>query len=353
MTPSEKAARDEALAMHATFCKHILPLVLRRIAGWRRVPVAELGDLADDLGQEIALDCLEHTAEVLALPLPARHRRWMRLADRFVYRRTHHRRRHTELRTDVPAPPVPRAGIEGEPAPGPRRRPLPPPPAPEALVRLQNGRLNLGRSAARCGSTTRRLRRALQAAADGLGVTKAHDRFWRRRLAEAMTGLGADLLRTRTALRVIGPLQPPQPGAHWLRLRCVASRLQIREGTQEDRRLVRPWLRRFPRRADAPRRLLEHAVQLAPDHAPAWLWRCEERLAAGDLRAALAALRSCRRLTQPPRGSVTLARARLLEMRGRRDAAVALLRRAARRWPFERNLRAALAAIDAALPPPH
>lgn len=351
MTPSEKAARDEALAMHTTFCSRILPQVLRRIAGWRRVPVANLGDLADDLSQEIALDCLEHTTEVLALPPPARHQRWMRLADRFVYRRTHHQRRHAELRADVVAPPQ-RPACEAEPAPRPAPGTLPTLPPPTGLVQLQNGRINLGASAARCGSTTRRLRRELQVAASGLGVTTAHDDFWRRRLAEAMTGLGADLLRTQTALRLLGVRQPPQPDAHWRRLRRVGRRLQIREGTQHDRRLVRPWLRRFPRRADAPQQLLAHAVQLAPEHAPAWLWRCEERLAAADLPAAVAALRSCRRLATPPRGSVTLARARLLEMRGRGDAAVALLRRAARRWPFERNLRAALAVVAAARPRP-
>jgi hypothetical protein len=91
-----------------------------------------------------------------------------------------------------------------------------------------------------------------------------------------------------------------------------------------------------------PLLLLTQAAAIWPFVGAAWLWLFEARTCTGDLRGAAAALRAFRERIGGERVAVTLARARLLEVRGRGRAAVALVERAVRRWSCEPRLRAAL-----------
>lgn len=324
MTSTPDEAASAALALLATFCTRILPGTVRRIAAWKRLPRGALADLRAEVQQELAIDCLEHTALVTMLSPAQRHARWMRLAERWIYR---HRvsRRWAAMPGDTPAP----AGA---------CFPAPPLPVPD-LVSLANGRTNLTATAARSGQRVKRLQRQLEQWARRLGCDAEHDAFWRARLAEALTGLGADLLRDRGLVHLLPrPRRQPDPGGRLLRLRRLSARFHVRPSTAPERSLLRAWLRQAELDDKAPRRLLAAAVTLAPHAAAARLWLFEACLAEGDVAAAAAAVRRCRQLAAPPALAATLARARLLEVRGRVAAAAALLRRAAGRHPRNRTL---------------
>ncbi|MBM4060143.1 MAG: hypothetical protein FJ265_03465 [Planctomycetes bacterium] len=335
-----QAQRSEALQMLDDFRQRLLPSTVWRIAAWKRIPAGELPDLLLELYQELALDCLEHAATIVALPKRPRHSRWMRLAERWVYRN-----RVTWVRRDPTCDPdeVPGAAPDG-------------PAEPEApivrqLVRLANGRCNLTASARTAGKTVHAVRVELEAAAAtaiGPREVEEHHAFWRRRLGEALIGLAADLLRDRGAVQLLrGPRPRPDPGGRLWRLRRLANHFPLCLSTREARRALAPWARR-PRLDDrSPRRLLERAVELCPQQPAGWLWLFEARMLDRDLAGAARAIRRCRRTMQPSRSGQVLARARLLEARGRAAAALALVRRARRRWPRDPRLRLALATIEA------
>ncbi|MBX3463858.1 MAG: hypothetical protein KF830_11870 [Planctomycetes bacterium] len=321
--------RAEALALLDLFCRRLLPGLLRRIATWKQLGRGELPELAEDVRQELALDCLQHAAVVRALPATARHARWMRLAERWVYRQ--------RVR-----PRIPPARPAGLPAPIGNGEETALPEVPGG-VRLGNGRWNLTASAVREGRPLGAMQRQLEQLASQLG---GDDGFWRARLAEALAGLAADLLQERGGLHVLYDLTPPARQRRLRRLRALRRRFHVRPSTIDVRRAVRRWTQAAHLdAAAAPLRLLEDAVQLWPASSVAWLWLAEACLGEGDLRGALAAVRSHRRLGVPPRGRAVLLRARVLEARGRWSAAVRLLRRAAHRWPHEGRLRQALARI--------
>lgn len=325
-----ETARAAALSLLANFCERILPGALRRIAIWKGIPRRTMLALRDDVRQELALDCLEHIDEVLAAPPARRHARWMRRAERHVYVLLSRHRRYDDLPHEPTSPPA-------------RAHRWPAVELP-SLVRLQNGRANVARSLRAAGADRRRLRRRLDDVAEQLGWNDERYAFWRARAVEALIGLAADLLRERGQVLLLRPRpRPPDAERRLRRLRRLARRFPIRPATRAVRSALRPWLRGpVLERAD-PRRLLEDAVALQPDAPAGWLWLFEACCSAGDLRAAARALRRGRQ-HGALRSGIALARARLLEARGRLDAGVRLLRRAARRWPAERALLTALRA---------
>jgi hypothetical protein len=328
--------RDDALTHWRQFCSRILPGIVRRIAAWKRLTRTEQGELVEELQQELAADCLEHAALIAAQPPRERHGRWIRIVERFTYRNYVVARRHVACPSEL--------AREAEPAIGVPATELPP------LERLANGRRNLRGTAARWGTDERALRTRLDAVAEGLGADHEHRAFWRARLAEALTGLAADLLRDRGEVHLVPRARRrPDPAGRMRRIRRMLVHFHVRPSTLRERTILRRWL--WPRASqpsDAPRQLLEAAATLAPGDRATWLWLFEARLAAGDLRGAAAAVRRCRELGAPVTASA-LARARLLEARGRPARAVQLVQRAARRWPRDRALARVAAELAASV----
>jgi hypothetical protein len=330
----EAAAKEQVLGWLALFCERLLPGTVRRIIMWKRLPPHALPEMCDEARQELALDSLQHFWQLAVQPRPVVHARWMRLAERVIYRHWVAKRATASLPADAIAPPE--AALVGDELDLPE------------LEALRNGRTNVVGSAARRGVTPRRLRKQLDDIAERLGRGTDHHAFWCTRLAEALTGLAADLLRDRGCVQLLPrQRQPPDPVARLRRIRRMAVRFHIRPATLRERSILRRWLGSPRLDGDAPRRLLEHAVQLAPFDRAAWLWLFEACVADGDLRAAARALRKCRQLAAPTVASSTLARARLLEARGHHERAIAGVVRAARRWPRDKVLRELRTAVAA------
>src|SRR5262249_920536 len=163
-------------------------------------------------------------------------------------------------------------------------------------------------------------------------------------------GLGAAARLRRGARRVLagaprrgvdrarrGPAARPRPGTAAAASAAPAGSPAPAAAARGPGRAPPPAaLRRGPGRATAaggrPRareergrgRLLAAAVALAPHDAAAWLWLFEACVVDGDLAAAASAVRRCRHHAAPRPAAAVLARARLLEMRGRLGAAAAL-----------------------------
>jgi len=323
--------RDEALALLQGFTARILPGILRRIGGWKGIPTAALRELGEDITQELTLDCLEDPAAIVKGPTEVRHARWIRRAERWVYHQ--HVRPHRRGATadpDTIAAPAQRTRSDqvGE-AP------------PVGIVQLKNGRCNLHASAERSGSSIRAVRRQLDHLANRLRETTPL-LFWQRRLAEALVGLGADLLRLCYPLHLLPTGRPcPDPAARRRRIRRLASRFPLHRTPLEVRKILACWNRPANRAAATARRALQQATRLCPERPEGWLWLFEAAVVDGDFATAARTLRTCRRWARPNAGRVVLARARLLEVRGNLPAAVALLARAYRRWPHEARLRRA------------
>lgn len=331
-TEHELHCRDEALARLDHFARCVLPCTVRRIAAWKKIPPGELLDLQLELRQELAVDCLEHPAAVLALSTPARHSRWMRLVERWVYRNRVNpaRNRTASDPDDEPAPPAP----------------PPDPPGDLGVVLLRNGRCNIAASARQKGERLRDVLARVERFARHLGNGREQVAFWRQRVGEALTGLAADLLLDRGAVHVLpARRRRPDPLGRLSRLRRLGARFHVLPSTRDVRLALAPWVRRARFCPGTPRRLLEHAAALCPQQAPAWLWLFEACLAEGDLAYASRALRLGRSRARLPAHAAVLARGRLLQARGRHRAALALLQRAAFRWPRQSRLRCALAAI--------
>lgn len=330
--PDTDAVRAQALACLQAFSERYLPGTIRRLCTWKRLPRGARPELLADVRQELAVDCLQHAAAIVAATTAERHLRWMRLADHFVHRQfAAPARGAAEARQAAAAAEAP---DDGE---------LP------TLVDvrfLRNGRLNLRETADCRGVHERTLRRELATLAERLGAGREHHAFWCQRLAEALTGLAADLLRERgLVLLWPRPRQPPDPAARLRRLRRLVGHFPIRAATLPQRAILRRWLLRSALDDAAPRRLLADARAVAPPTAAVWLWTFEADLAAGELGAAGRALRAARSCPRPPAAAIALARARLLEARGRWPAACRSLRRAAARWPRCEPLAALAAAL--------
>lgn len=326
--------RTTALKLLSQFQRRILPGALRRIASWKNIPQNLLRDWLDDVQQELAVDCLEHAGAILGMPARERHARWMRRAEKVIYR---HRRNLATQQLAVEEPALPIWATQEE-------DPLQIPP----LVTLNNGRPNVTASIRAAGMARRDLRRQLDVLAARLGWDVEQQSFWQARAVEALTGLAADLLQEQGSLRLIEPQPAPDVDRRRARLHRLAGRFPVQPATQPVRRALRPWGQRRSNARITPRALLEQAVALQPESLPAWLWLFEACCSERDPSAALRALRSARELRATPRAAVVLARARVLELRGKMSAAIGLLRRSANRWPRETAIRQALAIVTAA-----
>ncbi len=335
----EDAVRAQALAQLDGFCTRILPGTLRRIIRWKRLPQQSLPELQDEVRQELAVDCLQHGAQLVLLPDACRHSRWMRLAERFIYRTFVTRVPTTPVTEDLPAPAM--GGFVASEPHLPR------------FDRLANGRANKAGTARRLGLSTRGLRRQLDAIAEQVGQGPTQHVFWQARLAEALTGLASDLLRDRHALHVLPRQRPcPDPAGRWRRLRRLAGRFPIQPATLRERSVLRRWRKLPLHDPSAPRRLLQNAVALAPHDCAGWLWLFEACLLDGDAAAAAMALRKCRHHAPPTVLASTLARARLAEVRGALARARGILQRAVRRWPRDTELACVQQQVEANLAGP-
>lgn len=326
--------RSTALKLLSQFQRRILPGALRRIASWKNIPRTLLRDWLDDVLQELAVDCLEHAGAIVGMPERERHARWMRRAEKVIYR---HRRNLASQQLTVEEPALPIWAPQDD-------DPVQIPP----LVTLNNGRPNVTASIRAAGIARRDLRRQLDVLATRLGWDVEQQSFWQARVVEALTGLAADLLQEQGAVRLLDPPPAPDLDRRRARLHRLAGRFPVQPCTQPVRRALRPWGRRRNNAGITPRALLEQAVALQPESLPAWLWLFEACCSERDPGAALRALRSARELREPPRAAVVLARARVLEMRGKVGAAIGLLRRSANRWPRDTKIRQALAIATAA-----
>ncbi|HZN40072.1 MAG TPA: hypothetical protein VFD82_14795 [Planctomycetota bacterium] len=338
MNASEQTRRVEALALLEVFTKRILPGAIRRIAAWKGIRRGQIPDLTDELRQELAVDCLLHADTVVRLPTSERHTRWMRAAERWIYHHRVGRNKNTVM---------PDASLAAR-GPGVAETDLV---SRHSIVAMGNGRLNLAASAASGRKEARRLRQELEVLATELGCDEQYLAFWRLRLAEALTGLAADLLRDRGAVHLLARQRPaPDPRGRLRRIRRIAAHFRVRSSSHDVRSVLRDWVRRPRLDAHAPRRLLEHATGLHPTAAGTWLWLFEACLVEADLVAALRAVRNGRRVAGADRIAITLARARLLEARDQWPAAMALIRRACDRWPHDARLARIRAAIKAVAP---
>ena len=326
--------RTTALKLLSHFQRRILPGALRRIASWKGIPRPLLRDWLDDVLQELAVDCIEHAMAIVSMPERERHARWMRHAEKVIYRH----RRHLapqQLAAEEPALPIsaPQAELTVQ---------IPP------LVALNNGRANITASVRAAGIARRDLRGQLDVLAARLGWDAEQQSFWQARVVEALTGLAADLLQEQGAVRLLERLPAPDVDRRQARLHRLAGRFPVQPATQRVRRALRPWSRRRCSAGITPRALLEQAVALQPESVPAWLWLFEACCSERDPGASLRAIRAVRLVYGVPRAAVVLARARVLELRGKIDAAIRLLRRTANRWPRNTEIRRALAIATAA-----
>lgn len=325
--PCADPCHHDVLALTQAFVERQLPWTVRRVAAWRSLPRNRVPELTADVAQELALDALQHAELLLTMPEAERSRRWHRLAERWLY----HERMHSSRLSSAQ---LPEARTEPGTADAPAGHDLPV--AQEAMVRLGNGRTNYRVTAARIGTNPRTLKRRLDHWADRHGRGGTFLSFWEARAAEAMTGLAADLLQQQARLTLVRRRrQRPSPEARLRRLRRIARRFPLRPSTRATRALLRPWLRWADLRTFRPRPLLESALRLAPQATATWLWLFEAAFVDGDLGAALRAIRSARHLAAPTPREQVLARARVLEARGRLAAAAALLERARSRWPAD------------------
>jgi len=339
------AAHAAALAALEPFLQRLLPAMLRCNRRWRRLPEPTRCDLIGDLRQELRLDCLEHLPVVLQLPQRERHQRWFRLVERWLYRH--------QPRAEVAAldhePGAAGGGAAFEPTVQTLRGLLPGV-ATNVLDHLvhraerhRNGRCNTTATATAIGLGLRRngVRRLWADTAARLGYDDDFVAFWRRRLAEALLGLAADLLLDRGDLNVLPRRRrKPDPKGRLQRIRRIHAALTVRPVPFALRRSMSLVLRSAA--ALTPVALLDEAARLQPFEPAIPLWRFEAAVAATDHAAACRALRRARALGADP-VAVVLARARLLEARGRGHAALLLLARARGRQRDDGRLASALA----------
>ena len=349
MMPRQFNTVSHALQALEPFAHRLLPGMLRRILSWRGHPESEFHELLLDLQQELRLDCLEQPQLVLELPARDRHRRWFRMAERWIYRQ----RLRSEKNTTVLEPAIRAESISLEPTAANLQRVLPDatPAVLDSLTRdtqrHANGRCHVSKTAARIGLTSREVRSLWERAAERLGYGAEFLAFWQRRLAEAFTGLAADLLRDTDCLHLLRrPRQLPDPRGRIRRIRRIHGILRVRPLNGKVQRAIAPLLRRAEPGRFSPRSLLAQAAELAPDWAAVHLWQFEACCIDADLDGALRALRRARWLGADY-GTTALARARLLEARGRPNAARRGLERAIARTGDER-LRGAVTMLSGA-----
>lgn len=332
-----------ALALADHFTSRLLPQAIRRLSARRGLSRTQQRDLLEDAAQEIRLDALEHAQEICALSATARHQRWFRATERFVYRQRLCAPRLTEA-TEGVEPPLPEdacALVDLTQEPWRSLR--------EHTQRHGNGRPNLKATAGRMRLPERQVRQLWERCTSQLGYDDQFLAFWGRRLAEALTGLAADLLRDAGACHLLPQRrEPPDPHGRRRRIRRIRRMLQLRPLPPPLRRALALDVHERAQAATQPLRMLVQATALAPDWSAGWLWRFEAALACGQIADAASSLAEARRL-RGDRPALALARARLLEAQGHLPRAGRLLQRAAQRWPDPR-LRTAVDSLLSASP---
>lgn len=340
LAPPEADPRQTALRQLVVFCEGPLHPTVWRSAAWKGIGRAQIQDVLADVVQELAVDVLAAPERSVNLPERERHRRWMQIAERWIY--------HLRSRSR-PAGPEHPFDLATLPAPTHRAEPAGTLPAPNP-VKLANGRINLSATARSSGLSLPATRDRLEELAWRAGRDEDHAEFWRRRAAEALTGIAADLLRMHAGLSLLPTSRrAPDLRARLRRLRRIRQRLTVRPATRRVRSMLRHCLHAAKVQRLEPRRLLEDATHLMPDSTAAWLWLFEACVADGDLTAAARAVRRARQRARPTVRAQALARARLLEARGHLDRARDLLQRASRRRPLDgvlKRLATELAATD-------
>lgn len=324
LAPPEADPRQTALRLLVAFCEGPLHPTVWRSAAWKGIDKSQVQDVLADVVQELAVDVLADPERSINLPERERHRRWMQIAERWIYQRQRQSRlasrEHLLDLSSLPAPTLRAEPTSSVPAPTP--------------VKLANGRLNLSATARGAGLSLPATRDRIEELAWLAGCDEDHAEFWRRRTAEALTGIAADLLQLHAGVSLLPTRRrAPDLQARLQRLRRIRQRLAVRPATRRVRSLLRHCLHAAKRQRLEPRRLLEDATHLMPDSTAAWLWLFEACVADGDLTAAARAIRRARQRARPTARAQALARARLLEARGRFDCARDLLLRASRRSP--------------------
>ena len=338
-----------ALALAATFTRHLLGKAIRRLANRRGYGQRCQPELLHDVRQEICLDALQNSALIVALSLPDRHQRWFRLTERWIYhqRLSLDRIQHPEwLLAKGDESKDPELATCQLPGLGSNSNHL------QALAAHSkshaSGKANLAATAAPLGIDPRRVRRIWERLAKELGYDEEFLRFWRRRLGEALTGLGADLLRDRGECWLL-PLQhlAPDPKGRRQRIARIRKVLNVRPLPSDLRRASGHNLAGRGHIGQDPHQVLSYATALAPNSAAAWLWRFEAALAKRDLRDALGSVRQAHRLGADF-VTLLLARARLREAAGKLAFGIRLLQRHSQRPGRDGvRLRAALESATA------
>ena len=346
---SDRPAPDAALAFLEAFRSRVLPGVLRRMAIWKRLEASGQQELAGEAMQELAVDCLAHPAELVALPERDRHTRWIRIVQR-----VHYALRERSTRKSVGEDAL--RSLECGSTPLPIDVPLS---ASDARLlermlahatHLKNGRVSLRATARALGVSPNTLAALRSRVARALGHDDDRSDFWRTRLADALCSTAAAWLRQGGDLNLWDDarrrdFEPEQCRARFARIRDA---LALRPPDPQMRQALELVLTPATGRpvAVSPRELLRIAERIAPHDESVILWRFEAEIALGAHDEASRCLRRARQVGAD-RVRIVLARARLLEARGALDAARALLARAASRHRGDPRVRASLHACGA------
>lgn len=339
-----------AIELLEPFRARVLPGLLRKLLLWKGLDRTRHADLIEDLSQELFLDCIQHGAEIISLPERERHTRWLRLLERCVYRqhiRSDRRRDHDvaveyvstegESPSQVETDPVDACGLDLPPTQQRFLRQL-----QDSAAYLKNGRINSRQSALNLGLRDGTFKHAWGEIAANLGFDDECLEFWRQRLVEALVGLAADLLRDAQLVHVHGEprRRRPDPAGRIRRIRKLRDAIGSRPLPADIKSVLSHYRRGHLCRS--PLLILGDAASLRPDSAAVQLWLFEAALSEGNLTAASQALRAARHTDAEP-VRILLARARLLQFRGRSAAARWLLDRHPHRDPRLLAARQALA----------
>lgn len=338
------------------FEARLLPHAMRSLALRRGLAPARRDELLEEARQELALDCLVHDRDLQAMPRRERHSRWFRLVERTAY----HAGLRSTRRVQGGVDPDHLVGTWAHPAhrlPGLLRALQP---GDARLVRRivrqaprkRNGSWNLVAAARVLGVDRRTLRKVWGRVADSLGFDTEYASFWERRLAEALTGLAADLLRAEGVLNLWPGTHrpPPDPESRRRRLRRIRSALGARPVAPRIRSALVAALRTDAHAVAHACNLLDHAAGIAPEAASTQLWRYEALALTGRLQAAADALERAERHGADP-VRIALARAQLFQRRGNTAQAVALLEAAHAQSRADRRSAEALALLRGLSPP--
>jgi hypothetical protein len=319
------SARDVALGHLAAFEQRGLGACLRRIRQWSILKPSARADLVAELSQELAVDCLENADEIAGLGEEGCFRRFAAAVHRHHYRlrvRDQRLRVATERAPEprVPPPSLVVAELEAETIP----RLL------QGAEHLRNGRLCARSTQLALGVGRRTFQRILERAADAGGLDHDQVEFWRRRLVEALCMVAAARIRADGAARLWNDdaRRDFHAEAFRARLAGIRSALCARPLDPEVRAVLTACAANGRRIQDLPaRELLALASRLDATDRDVLSWRFELEILDGDLLAAARCLAQLRHRDHD-RNRLALARARLLEARGRIDTARALIRRA-------------------------